>query len=626
MTAERVARAAAIARAGGFEEALDGGELPRRADLTMAEAVVLGLVRQGVTRFVVVLGHGSTELGEVLRAYQDAGVLQTYAVRHETEASHAATALRWVTGEKAAVVTSIGPGALQAMAGSLVAASDGVGVWHLYGDETTEDEGPNMQQIPRAEQGLFLRLAATMGPAYSLHTPRALPTALRRGLNQVDHPYRPGPFYLLLPLNTQPEVIKDFNLDELPVGAPPRLGPADPATSYAEIARRLVAAERVVIKVGGGATDCRSELEELADLVDGVFVMSPVSLGTIPSGHPRQMMVGGAKGSLSGNHAMEHADLLVAVGTRSVCQADSSRTGYPNVRHVVNINADLDAATHYARTSALVGDARLSLAALIEAVRAVRAEDESPRQDSAWLAECRTARAAWEELKAARLARPRLHDPVWDREVLTQPAAVHTVAQWAADTRAVTFFDAGDVQAYGFQMSAQDEPEESFTEAGASYMGFATSAVLATALSGDDWYGVAVTGDGSFTMNPQVLIDGVAHGATGCVVVLDNRRMAAISSLQIAQYGKDHATWDHVAVDYVAWASSVSGVNALFGGTTPEELRAALDKARAHPGLSLVHVPVYFGPDPDGGLPSYGRWNVGNWVARTQELRHEIGL
>ncbi|GAA2844892.1 hypothetical protein GCM10020220_037780 [Nonomuraea rubra] len=67
------------------------------------------------------LGHGSTELGEVLRAYQDAGVVRTFAVRHETEASHAATALRWATGEKAAVVTSIGPGALQAMAGSLVA-------------------------------------------------------------------------------------------------------------------------------------------------------------------------------------------------------------------------------------------------------------------------------------------------------------------------------------------------------------------------------------------------------------------------------------------------------------------------------------------------------------------------
>ena len=54
------------------------------------------------------------------------------------DASHAAMALRWVTGEKAAVVTSIGPGALHALAGSLVPASDGLGVWYLLGDETTE--------------------------------------------------------------------------------------------------------------------------------------------------------------------------------------------------------------------------------------------------------------------------------------------------------------------------------------------------------------------------------------------------------------------------------------------------------------------------------------------------------
>ncbi|MBM4373131.1 MAG: thiamine pyrophosphate-binding protein, partial [Deltaproteobacteria bacterium] len=156
-------RAAAIAAAGGFEEALASGGLPPRADLSLSEALVLGLLRLGVRRYVGIFGHGSTELGEVLRVYEDQGVLRTFAVRHETEAAHAATALRWVTGERAAVFTSIGPGALHAFAGALAAASDGVGVWHLYGDETTEDEGPNMQQVPRHEQGLFTRLCAVLG-------------------------------------------------------------------------------------------------------------------------------------------------------------------------------------------------------------------------------------------------------------------------------------------------------------------------------------------------------------------------------------------------------------------------------------------------------------------------------
>ena len=57
-----------------------------------------------------------------------------------------------------------------------------------------------------------------------------------------------------------------------------------------------------------------------------------------------------------------------------------------------------------------------------------------------------------------------------------------------------------------------------------------------------------------------------------------------------------------------------------------EELREALDSARAHDGISLIHVPVYFGDDELGALGAFGRWSVGNWCAATQTLRHEIGL
>jgi 3D-(3,5/4)-trihydroxycyclohexane-1,2-dione acylhydrolase (decyclizing) len=210
--------------------------------------------------------------------------------------------------------------------------------------------------------------------------------------------------------------------------------------------------------------------------------------------------------------------------------------------------------------------------------------------------------------------------------VLTQPAAIKTATDWARARNVVTFFDAGDVQANGFQIVEDDRLGRTFTETGASYMGFAASALLATGLASIPFYGLAISGDGSFTMNPQILIDGVAHGARGCILLLDNRRMGAISALQEAQYGAAHATGDDVAVDYAAWAHAVKGVAAFDGGCTIAALGAALDQAHAHQGLSLVHVPVYYGPDPLGGMGVYGRWNVGSWVGETQALRHEIGL
>ncbi len=96
--------------------------------------------------------------------------------------------------------------------------------------------------------------------------------------------------------------------------------------------------------------------------------------------------------------------------------------------------------------------------------------------------------------------------------------------------------------------------------------------------------------------------------------------------MQLAQYGAEFATSDRVCVDYVAWASAIQGVQALDGGRNPQALEAALECARAYPGLSLIHVPVYYGPDELGGMGAFGRWNVGNWCEETQELRHKIGL
>ncbi len=620
----RLQRAEAFAAAGSLQQALASGALPRFIDTTVSEALVLGLIAQGVGKFVTVFGHGTTEIGEVLRIYQQAGVVRVFNVRSELEASHAATALRWVSGEKAAVVTSIGPGALQALAASLVPASDGMGVWYLLGDETTEDEGPNMQQIPRNEQGLFLKLFSQMGQAYTLHTPGALATALRRGSKTIDQPERGAPFYLLLPMNVQPLRMSHFNLDELLVGSPPPLGAAADDGSYDRAVEAILQAQRILIRLGGGARTASGEILELLELVDAVAIQAPVALGVVPYQHPRNMTVGGSKGSLCGNYAMENADLVIFVGSRAVCQSDCSRTGFLKAEQVININTDLEAALHYGKTIPLVGEAGATLRRLVKALK--RRGVKPLPAGSAWLAECTQKRQVWTEFKAQRYQQTTLFDRAWEREVLTQPAAIKTCLDWARENEAISFFDAGDVQANGFQIAENERFGQTFTDGGASYMGFAASALLATALTDRPFYGLAFCGDGSFTMNPQILIDGVEHGAHGCILVFDNRRMAAISGLQTAQYGVDFATHDLVEVDYYAWARAIKGVNALPACYGIDSLEAALNQARAYPGLSLIHIPVYYGPDELGGMGVFGRWNVGNWSEATQALRHEIGL
>lgn len=611
--AATVERARAVARAGGVSQAVAGGQIPVSIDCTVSEALVLGLLKQGVKKYCAIFGHGSTDLAEVLRIYAAEGALSVYAFRNEVAMAHAATALRWQYGEQVAVVTSIGPGALQAMAGSLAAASNGVGVWHIYGDETTHDEGFNMQQIPKHQQGLYGQLTAVMGESYVLHTPEALRTALRRGSVRVNHPYFAGPFYLLLPINVQPATLRGLRLGSLPEPfAPPATVVADDG-AIEEAVALINRHRRIVIKAGGGTRRFAAEVRALAEALDGVVVLSPGSLGVLPDDDPRNMHVGGSKGSYSGNAAMEEADLLIAVGTRSVCQSDCSGIGYPSVQAVVNINGELADAAHYNRTVMLPGDIGKVIGRLVEALSRRR-----PPAAARWIAACGERKIRWREIVAEAVGCPPLHDRMWGRPVLVQPTALQVILGTAREAGMTCIFDAGDVQANGFQLARDDEPMQTITESGASYMGFAVSSLVASGIADRPQRVVAITGDGSFMMNPQILIDGVEHGVRATIVMLDNRRMAAISSLQFEQYGTDFATSDAVAVDYVALAGAVRGVLSLSGGDSRESLSAALARAYDHDGLSFVHVPVYFGRDPRSSLGAYGRWNVGNWVEGVQ--------
>ncbi len=157
-------------------------------------------------------------------------------------------------------------------------------------------------------------------------------------------------------------------------------------------------------------------------------------------------------------------------------------------------------------------------------------------------------------------------------------------------------------------------------------MGFAVSALLASAIADKGKYSIAFTGDGSFMMNPQILLDGVSHDVKGMIALFDNRRMAAISGLQNAQYAKDFATDDTVEVDYMQLSAAFKGVKAFHGGYSQEELKSARQEAYQYDGRSGVYIPVYCGENEMGGLGAFGSWNVSNWCESVQAEKHRIGL
>ncbi len=623
MIEQRRKRAQTMKIYGTVQNAVKAGSLEQFQDISLSEAVVLGLLNQGVKTFVGIFGHGMTDVGEVLRIYEEENTVKTVNVRNEVEAAHVASMLRWKYNEVSAVFTSIGPGALQATAGSLVALANGLGVYYLMGDETSQSEGPNMQQIPRREQELFLRVLSTFGPAYSLHTPEAVFTALKRGDAAVNGSAKHTPFYMLLPMNIQPKIMEKCNLLEfVEKSVESKVVSTDPAL-YQSAVDIICSASRITVKAGGGAANVSLEvLDEFLELSDAVYVHGPQIPGLYPYSKPRNMSVGGSKGSISGNYAMNECDLVITVGARGVCQWDSSGTAFGKAKKIININCDYNDLAQYGNSVRIQGDAEEVLRRLNDLLR--RTEHRST--DPEWLKACAGKREEWEAYKQARYDHPVLIDEKRGVSILTEPAAIKAAVDFADRHECVKIFDAGDVQANGFQIVTDEKPGQTVTDTGSSYMGFAVSSTLAFALAGGKEYPVAFTGDGSFIMNPQILIDAVEHGLKGMIVLFDNRRMGAITSLQHGQYDVGFKTDDTVVVDYVQMAESVKGVKGFYGGTTVEELKEALDQAYEYDGLSLVHVPVYFGREEFGGLGSFGDWNVGNWCERVQEMKHKIGF
>ncbi len=623
---KRLDRANAIKESGSLRKAVESGKIPQFTDITLSEAVILGLLNQGVRKYIGIFGHGSTDLGNALRVYERAGLIKTYNVRNEVEAAHIGSAMKWQYDETCAVFTSIGPGAMHAIAGSLTTVSNGLGVYFLFGDETTHNEGANMQQIPRMEQELFLKLTSAMGRSYCLHTAEAVFTALKWGNITVNNPRQSNPFYMLLPMNIQGKSIQNCNLFEFPekIDSPKQI--AYDEKIYDKAIDLINKYEKITVKIGGGARDVSSQpLLELLKRAGSVFVYGPNVPGVIPYKESVNMGVGGSKGSISGNYAMENSELLIVIGARAVCQWDSSGTAWKSVKEIININTREEDALHYNRTLPLLGDAEEVLLKLVERMKE-KGVDKSSSGESEWVKACKDKKSEWEKFKQKRYDKQTIYDKKWGKELLTQPASIKIVCDFADKVKAIKYFDAGDVQANGFQIVGDNEPNQTFTDTGASYMGFSVSAIVSNGIADNPIYSIAFTGDGSFIMNPQVLIDAVENNAKAMVCIFDNRRMSAISALQMDQYGKEYKTDDNVEVDYVKMAESVKGVKGIFGGYSKSDLEKALSEAYNYDGLSVVHIPVYYGDDELGGLGAFGNWNVGSWCADVQEEKHRIGL
>jgi acetolactate synthase-1/2/3 large subunit len=524
---------------------------------TAADLLVRRLFDLGVREVFGYPGGQMTPLYDAL--YRD-GRLRHFLTRHEQAAAFMADGYARATGRPGVCLAVCGPGVFNAATALAAAQTDSVPVLLLSG------------QVPRAGRGLRTgyyhendQLLACA--ALTKHQARADdPAAL---VGRVDEAWaalttgRPGAVLLEVPV----DVLRAEVDDALPA-LPAVPGPA--AASAAEVGRlaRVVAAwRRPLLLAGGGAVSsgAHDELLRLAGRLGAPVFHTANGKGAFPGSHPLSagMPWRRATSDLTGMAEMfsplfGRADGLLAVG----CRFTQLATGSWALRPPPLAQIDVDPAEigrHYPVEAGAVGDARLTLRALVEAL---------PGPDRPAWAEPDRPEAPW-----------RL--PGWDilgalRRALPADAVV------AADVTRLAYILMADFPT--------DRPRTFLHPAGSVAMGYALPAALGALAGCPGRKVLAVVGDGGFQMSAMELATAVQERLPVVVLLVNDRCLTLIKATQERRYDNRFIAVDLHNPDFGTLARAF-GVG-YWRPTDDGELEAALREALAAGGPGLVEVVV----------------------------------
>jgi acetolactate synthase-1/2/3 large subunit len=513
-------------------------------------------------------------------------------------------------GRPLAVITSIGPGAVNTAIGAANAFVDSTPVLIVTGSAHTHMRGKGLlQEIERTHDANFARMLEPVVKRYwTVDSPAQLPTILNRAFNQMLTGRR-GPVLIDLPMDVQAAEaeVRFFEPRQfLPRGRVQ--GDPDAVAAAAEL---LAGAKRPVVLVGGGlrAAGAEAELVELCESLGAAVVTTLMGKGSFPEDHPLAAWLGGSKGTTVGNAITSRADVLLAVGCRF---ADETASSYKegvtfSIPPTKLIHVDIDPAEigkNYPVEVGIVGDAREVLRALIAQV-----QDRIPGRDYRGLPyyrELERRRGQW--LRRVHKLQSATRVPVTISRALLE-------VRRALPAEAFVVTSSGNVQAQLLQEFPFTRPGTCISAGGFSAMGFSLPAAIGVKLARPDRPVAALVGDGDFMMTMQEMSTAMQVGAKVVVVVFNNQGWLAIKDLQMAAFGRDRAIGTDFtdargrvySPDFQATAAAFGW--RAFGARRPGEVEPAVRSALAADGPALVEVMVnrlY----PHSGSPAVGWWDV----------------
>jgi len=352
--------------------------------MTGGEAVAETLRRYGVTH---VFGIVSVHNLPIYDALSRTAGLTVVRMRHEQAATHAADGYARATGRVGVVLTSTGPGCVNAVSGLYEAQYGSSPVLMITGQIESRFYGKGKGFLHEFERQVELLRTVTRR-VESVRRAEDIGVALASVIDDIRSG-RPQPGAIEIPIDLQYKRAEIALAEPKP---PTRIKPDDAALDAA--VALLDDAQRPLLWAGGGvvSSDAASELTALAELLDAPVITTLEGRGAIPEDHRLALGPRTERAALA--PVIADADVVLAVGTRF--QNYSTRVWQlPIPGKLIHLDADPSViGRNYTASVAIVGDARDSLAAMTKLL-------EQRVGDAGYLAQARAALDADRERSAA---------------------------------------------------------------------------------------------------------------------------------------------------------------------------------------------------------------------------------
>jgi acetolactate synthase-1/2/3 large subunit len=526
-------------------------------DMTTADAAVAALTAHGIDTIYALPGVHNDDFFDALARNSD--IIRTVHPRHEQGAGYMALGAALATGKAQAYCVVPGPGLLNSAAALLTAYGTNAPVLAIVGQIPERDIGKGFGHLHEIgdQAGIVARLVDWSA---RIRSPNDAPRLVAKAM-QLMFVDRPGPAAVECAIDVWGRTGPVRPFAPLPLRTP-----AIDEDAVKKAAKRLGAAKRPLIVVGGGALDASAEVTELAHMLQAPVLSYRRGRGVLSDLDPLSVNLP------LGHELWAEADVVLGVGTH--LHMPLLQWGVDRDLTLIAIDSDPQAPARIAKPKvALIGQARPILQRLLDLLPACNARRPSRTEEMRERRERVSKRLAklapqLAYLSAVRTALP--EDGIFVDEV-TQLGFVSRLA--FPVYRARTFLSPGYQDNLGY--------------------GFATA--LGAQDARRDVPVVAITGDGGFMFTATEMATAVRHRIPLITVLFNDGHFGNVRRIQEERFGRPIAS-DLANPDFVKFAGSFGAM--AMRATSPAELGQALARALAHrDGPTLIEVPV-------GALPS----------------------